>query len=336
MDAPRLTFFCELDAPSLERFFANSRIIPDLQNLHAAVSLGIIDLTVQRADVIRRLTEANIPVTAWLLLPKDQGYWFNLDNAPAAVERYRNFRDWAAGENLSFACVGLDIEPDLGEMMSFTQKPAETAIKIFRKTLNSRRLRDAHETYQALIAEIHRDGFIVETYQFPVIVDERHIGSTLIQRLLGVLDLHADREVLMLYSSFMGRFGTGILTNYAFSAGGIGIGSTGGGVEIEGALPLAHLTGETLIRDMRLVLDQRKPLYIFSLEGCVQQGILDALKQFDWNQPGLTAPASLSTVNWYRRLFQGFLWISKNAVWLAITGMLLFLLSHKSKKKSRA
>ncbi|MEN6410824.1 MAG: hypothetical protein ABFD44_14070, partial [Anaerolineaceae bacterium] len=270
MDTPKLTFFCELDAPSLEHFFADPQIILDLQSMHAAVSLGIIDLTVQRAAVVRRLTEANIPVTAWLLLPKDQGYWFNLDNAPAAVERYRCFCEWMVKENLSFAGVGLDIEPDLGEMMRFTQKPAETALNILRETLNARRLRNAREIYQSLIAEIHRDGFAVETYQFPVIVDERIIGSTLVQRLLGVLDLHADREVLMLYSSFMGRFGTGILASYASNAGGIGIGSTGGGVEIEGALPLDHLTGETLSRDLRLVLDQRKPIYIFSLEGCAQ------------------------------------------------------------------
>lgn len=336
MNPPKLTFFCEMDTPELQEFFADPSIITDLQVLNASVSLGIIDLTHERAVVVRRLLDASIPVTAWLLLPKDLGYWFNLDNAHAAIDRYRKFRVWALSENLTFSCVGLDIEPDLGKMIRFTQDPWGSVKSLLLLTLNTQRLRLAREQYQGLVNEIHQDGYPVESYQFPLIVDERRIGSTLVQRLLGVLDLQTDREVLMLYSSFMGRVGTGILSSYAIHSGGIGIGSTGGGIEIKGALPISHLNRDTLQQDLRLVKDLGKPIYIFSLEGCVRQNILKDLKSFNWSQPALPAPPTLSTVNRYRTLFHGLLWVSRNVLWLAITTVLFTLLCKKSKTNPRA
>ncbi len=60
--------------------------------LKASVSLGIIDFSQERASVVSRLNQADIPVEAWLLLPKDQGYWFNLDNASQTITRYAGFK----------------------------------------------------------------------------------------------------------------------------------------------------------------------------------------------------------------------------------------------------
>lgn len=81
MALPRITFFCELDPHPLQDLF-DQRLVNDLLDLHASLSLGIIDLSPQRAQVVQRLNQAGVPVIAWLLLPKDEGYWFNLDNAP--------------------------------------------------------------------------------------------------------------------------------------------------------------------------------------------------------------------------------------------------------------
>jgi hypothetical protein len=70
-----------------------------------------------------------------------------------------------------------------------------------------------------LVAQIHADGLPVETYQFSSIVDERIAGSTLLQRLFGVVSAQSDREVLMLYSSFMRRLGPANLWLYGPDAG---------------------------------------------------------------------------------------------------------------------
>src|SRR5512133_1979337 len=110
---PDLTFACELEAKSLQTLFANPQVIDFLQASHSAVSLGILDLSDLRAEVVKQLNEAGIPVIAWLLLPKDQGYWFNLDNHPQAAARYEQFRAWSQAHTLQWARIGLDIEPDI-------------------------------------------------------------------------------------------------------------------------------------------------------------------------------------------------------------------------------
>jgi hypothetical protein len=62
--------------------------------------------------------------------------------------------------------------------------------------------------YRALVERIRADGWRVENYQFPMIADERRAGSTLLQR-LALVDVTTDREVWMLYSSFLPELGPG-------------------------------------------------------------------------------------------------------------------------------
>ena len=82
------------------------------------------------------------------------------------------------------------------------------------------RLRDharvarARAAHAALVDRIHADGWPVENYQFPFIADERRAHSTLLQRLMGLVDVRTDREVWMQYTSFVGPLGPGILWSY--------------------------------------------------------------------------------------------------------------------------
>ena len=84
MTLPRLTFFCELEPDPLQTLISESTITC-LVDLKAHLSLGILDLSDPRAEVVKRLNSAGVPVTAWLLLPEEQGYWFNLDNVAQAT-----------------------------------------------------------------------------------------------------------------------------------------------------------------------------------------------------------------------------------------------------------
>ena len=56
----------------------------------------LVDLSPERAEVVRRLNAAGVPVIAWQLLPEEQGYWYNMSNAPSAAARYSAFRAWTA------------------------------------------------------------------------------------------------------------------------------------------------------------------------------------------------------------------------------------------------
>lgn len=84
MKKPNLTLACELAPEPLKELFATQELIDDLKTMNASISLGILDFSPERVEVVHQLNKAGIPVTAWLLLPKELGYWFNRSYAPDA------------------------------------------------------------------------------------------------------------------------------------------------------------------------------------------------------------------------------------------------------------
>lgn len=286
MDRPRLTFFCELDSEALQALFADATVLDELRALGAGVSLGLLDFTPERAAVVRRLDEAGVPTVAWLLLPPEEGYWFNLDNAAQADARYTAFLAWTREHGLRWAGVGLDIEPDLRDLTRLFSGQAHRLLpSVPRRLLDGGRVRRAREAYLALVERIRADGYRVDSYQMPFIVDERAAGSTLLQRLTGVVELPVDREVLMLYTSAVRAHGAAFLWSYAPRASFIALGSTGGGVELPEAAALPLLSWDELSRDLRLARRWTNELHVFSLEGCVRQGFLPRLRTLDWDAP---------------------------------------------------
>jgi hypothetical protein len=323
MTFPHLTFFCELESEPLEQLLTQE-VLRELAALQAGISLGILDFSPARAEVVHRLNQAGIPVTAWLLLSKDQGYWFNLDNAPQATARYADFKAWTVENHLLWAGIGFDIEPDIRELELWTRDRRRLVSILLRRVFNFKRLRTARSAYTRLISEIHIDGYEVESYQFPVIADERLTGSTLLQRLAGVVDLPVDREVLMLYTSFLRPSGAGLLCSYGPEAQAIGLGSTGGGVDV-GILDARPLEWEELARDLRLAWYYKDQIYVFSLEGCVRQGFLPLLKSFQWDVPILMPDTVTQRVRAWRETLQTTLWVGAHILHLLVAAAGLFL-----------
>ena len=333
---PILTFFCELEAQPLEALFTNPQVIPDLKALNAGISLGLLDFSPERAGVVQSLNKANIPVTAWLLLPKDQGYWFNSTNAAQAARRYADFKAWTAEHDFKWAAIGLDIEPNINEAISLTQDRARLAPTMLKRLFDQQSLLRAEMAYASLAARIQTDGYLVESYQFPFIVDERKAGSTLLKRLAGLVDFHANREVLMLYSSFMRPFGDGLIWSYGRQADSIGIGITGGSVEIQAVKDIPPMTWAELTRDLRLAYHLKKPVHIFCLEGCVKEGYLTRLRTFDWEGPVTEPIESYQKVHAVRQLGQAGLWAAAHPL-VVMAGMCILgcglsrLFGHRKK-----
>jgi hypothetical protein len=310
MPAPRLTFFCELESNDLHTLFADGSVIKDLQSLNAAVSLGLLDLKPERAEIIRRLNQAGVPVTAWLLLEKEQGYYSCLENAPQTRVCFDDFNQWRAAEGLVFSAVGLDVEPNIQDIESFFANPRRVIQGMMRRVITFRKLPQAEAAYRALVNKIHADGFPVESYQFPIIADERKAGSYLLRRLTGIVNVPVDREVWMLYTRFSLTPGVGYLWNYASEAQAIAVGSTGGGLEVGEGHP-RPLDWDELSRDLRLAWYWTDNLYIFSLEGCVRQGFLKRLESFAWDVPIFFPEYQAEAFTRLRGALQSGLWLSR-------------------------
>ncbi|MGI5861580.1 MAG: hypothetical protein ACOX6T_05920 [Myxococcales bacterium] len=284
LSPPHLTFFCELEPEPLVKLFENPEVIDGLRALRAGVSLGLLDLSEARAGVVRRLGEAGIPVTAWLLLPCEQGYFQHVENLAESTERYEQLVEWTRRERLSWAGLGLDLELDRREIELFTAQPWRAAPVIARRAFDLERLRRGLDGYRALVARMRAEGWSVETYQFPAVADDRATGSALLQRSLGMMDLAVEREVWMLYSSLLPPRGPGWLCSYGPQAQAIAVGSTGGGID-----PLPKLGWEELRRDLLLARKWSDALYVFSLEGCVAQGMLPRIAALDWAEAATIA-----------------------------------------------
>ena len=328
MARPKLSFFCELEIEPLEGLF-NEAVIQRLVSLKATICLGILDLSQERAAVVRSLNRSGVPVVAWLLLPKDQGYWFNAGNAPQALDRYEQFCAWSAEQNLAWAGIGLDIEPDIRDMAALGKTRGRMILKLLPRLFYLRQMRRARRTYRALVALIHAGGYPVESYQLPLIADERRVGSTVLQRLAGVVDVSVDREIWMLYTSLMRPNGPGTLASYAPEAQAIGLGVTGGGVVEHGLANPAPLTWEEFARDLRLAWLWCDDLCIFSLEGCVEHDFLDRLQTFDWDLPILTPDSGKVRADALRGTIQSGLWLAQRLP-IILAGMGAGLVTLKS------
>jgi hypothetical protein len=81
--APQLNFACcDQGVNRMRSLFPHPSVIADLKELNAGLAVAILDFTPERAELVRTLNQAGIPVIAWLVLSKEQGFYFSAENAP--------------------------------------------------------------------------------------------------------------------------------------------------------------------------------------------------------------------------------------------------------------
>jgi len=301
MPTPHLTFFVELPSTELVTLFDRAGVVDFLVAHRCSIAMGLLDLSPERAAVARRLEGLGVPVTGWLLLDVAEGYWLNADNPERAVARYRETIAWAAREGLTLHRIGLDIEFPRADGALLAKEPRRGLLTLLRRRRPAAQVDAAERAYADLVREIRATGRSVETYHFPFMLDERAVGSTLLRRTLGLVDLPADYEVHMLYASYIGRLGA---RAYFADAPCIALGVTGGGVNAGTAEEVARLlTWPRLEEDLLAAAALTREVYVFSLEGCVEQGWLDRLRALDWSRAALPlTPAEGRRMRRQRRL----------------------------------
>ena len=278
---PRLSFFCELPEKEFIKLFDDSSLIKEMAEMNLSIRIGLHDFGTGRTDVIQRLNKAGIPVYAWMLLPEWDGYWFNMHNGEKALKRYEDFQKWTKENQLKWAGIGLDIEPDMNDAKLALTHPWKFAWKTYKRLYDNKSLDTARSIYQKLIAEMKADGYLVESYIIPFLFEARAKKATSLEKLLGIVDIETDIEIPMLYTSGLGN--PGIISLYSKENMPVALGSTGGGVKIEG-FELAALSWEELERDLIIASGLTDEVVIFCLETSVQKGFLSKIKNIDFNQ----------------------------------------------------
>jgi hypothetical protein len=330
---PQLAFACELSVEPLRSLFSDPAVVADLQSLKAGVSLALVDLSPQRAEVVRRLNAAGIPVTAWLALPADQGYYFNAGNAPQAAARFAKFEKWTAAFGLRWAAVGLDIEPGVQEFAALQQGHRwKFAATLVRRYFDTGSVTRARQAYAELIRQIQARGYPVQTYQLLFMADERRVHTTLLERLFGLVDVRSDDEVLMLYSSFKHESGGALIWKYGPDAQTIVVGVTAGDPQPDPKF--RPLNWEELSRDLVIASHFTREVGVYSLEGCVRQGFLGRLVKFDWSQTVSISADSMARVARFRLIVQAVLWTVSRLPYLiaALVAVIWFLWRRRRRR----
>jgi hypothetical protein len=214
---------------------------------------------------------------------------------------------WTDEQRLVWDAVGLDIEPDIRLFQQVAGNPWGLVPMLLPRIYRRDRPRRAAVAYAGLVARIRADGWQVENYQFPLIADERRVGSDMLQRLAGLVEVTTDREVWMLYSSFLRSVGPGMIWSYGPQADAIAVGSTGGGPDIPGQPQVPSLGWDELERDLLLAARFCNDLHIHSLEGCVEHGFFERISTIDWDQQA-GPPAAARTAQGIRGLLTAALW----------------------------
>ena len=332
---PQLDFACcEQSVAQSQTFLADPAVIALLRALHSRLAVAIVDFSPQRTALIRHLNQAGIPVVAWILLPKDQGYYLNADTAPHAVARIAAFEQWTRDNHLEWSAVGLDIEPDFTLLAALKAHPGQLIATLLDRCFDTARMNRAGATYSTLIAQLQAHGYVVQTYQMPYLPAERRAHSTLPDRLLGTIDVRGNEEYLMLYTSAARPIGAAMIWSLGPHAQFIAIGSTDG-AGTPGP-PAGPLDWNEFSRDLIVAGHFSRRIGIYDLEGCIRQGFLPRLQSFNWSQSVELSSTSIRRAQRISILLPTVLFVLSYSPWflLALVVLIAFLLWRRHNRKA--
>lgn len=291
---PQLSFFNEQHAEDLEKLFSDTTLIPNLKKLNAQIRMAMLDLSPERAKVLKRLNEAGIPVVAWLLLPKEKGYWFHGGNSQQAFERYDEIKEWAKKNGVQFSGIGIDLEIDINDLDLFKSNKWNLLGKVVYRLYDKSSFLEGQEEYKKLIEKIRKDGYTVESYYIPYVKHEVAKGRTSLQQASKIMDIETDKDIPMIYTSFMGEpYGSLKVLALDEKLEYLALGSAGGGFDPS----LPSMTWEELAYDLRLASQVAKEIHIFCLEATVEKGYFPRLIDFDYSVPVEIYPEQVEIVH---------------------------------------
>jgi len=269
-----LNFFCTLEAKALAKLFEDRFVLDDLESLGAGVSLAVLDFSSERARAVQLLNKLGIPVIAWLMLSQEHHYWFTLSNSGLALEHYQQFKQWSQHKKLNWVGIGLCIKEEScwgNSLKTEEQKSTE--------------LSQAKQNYLQLGIQVHDDSYRLELYHPAAVVAAQHARPKLLRKAEGQLELVADRQVDLLFTSLHRGQNQAALWRALADSQAIGIGLTGGSVLFTDIDQTDPLTWNEFSQDLRIGVQSGKPVYVFNLEGCARLGYLDRLITLDLAAP---------------------------------------------------
>jgi hypothetical protein len=215
--------------------------------------------------------------------------------------------------------VGLDIEPNFSGLAALKNHRWRVLTTLLRNSLDGKRIERAQEAYSALIRQIQSQGYPVETYTLPYGPVERNLHTTLIDRMLGTVDVRGNENDVMIYTSYARPAGSAIILDLGPYAQGIVVGIT------DGLSPAGSgygpLDWDEFSSDFLVASHFTHHIGVYNLEGCVRQGYLPRLETMDWGGSVTIPAASISRVKRRVTALRIALWLGSNLLYIAIVSI---------------
>jgi hypothetical protein len=182
------------------------------------------------ASLLAACRSRNIAVRAWIVLPKDQGYWpgeTNLDAFGAAVD---SFLAWVHDDALAVSWFTFDLEPD----WTYTQSMAKTMndatnphriddfIALIKPHVDQTKFAASQAKLSAIVDRVHAAGLRAHAVTYPMVVDGMKLGNTYLEDGfdIPVSNIAWDEVSLMVYRSTWQSFSATPLSSQLFSSYG--------------------------------------------------------------------------------------------------------------------
>jgi len=333
---PQIFFACcDQGMADMESWVGNPEVISQLQGLHAGLAVEISDFSAERAKAVCQLNEAGIPLTAWLVMSRQEGHYLNGFNAPQAEERFEEFAKWTRENGLKWGAVGLDIEPNFDQLKAASQHKGRFLWLLTKRFFDYGEVERGREAYAALIKRIQAAGYPVQTYQMPFLAEERAVHSTLIERLFGIVDVRGNEEVLMAYSSFNHAAGGGVPLMYGPQTQTLAVGITSD----DKAAGLTGLSWDEFSRDLIVGAHFSRVVGVYSLEGCIRYGYLPRMIALDWGQTVTIPAGQVAAAQKFDKHARHAIWICSRLPYVVIALLVLAIpfawwLSRREKRRN--
>jgi len=331
---PDLVFFCELDTPVLRQIVDDGSTLPLLSKLNATICLAVQDMSRERAEIVKDLNMAGIPVSAWINQDRSIDYRSMIEAAEATNRKFEAFKFWTIQQGLTWRAVGLDLPPDRRVVDKANRNPWFRFTAGVRNMAAFSKYNKASRYYKSLANQIRAEGFLLEAYHVPILLDERILKTNLAKRFYGLFDFRADREIVLLYNECVQSNLTGYIWSYGKDSRYIGFG--GLPTDETSIRSSNHLEWNILAQELQLAFQWANAIYIFSLEDCLQRSILPNLVGFGWDKMTFDPSQQGRLLDHRRSSIQLGLWLASMIPYfmgLGVVFILLYSLYFNQKKR---
>lgn len=138
--------------------------------------------TEELESLLTAAARKGVPVNAWLLLPEEDGYWFNEENLKEAREQVLGFLDWIEDRGIPLDWIMFDMEMSIDKVRAMEGGGlVDTVIPLLKENVDPAAYQQSTRDYSEFVLELQERGYRVTAAAYPFVLDDLKDGDHEIQ-----------------------------------------------------------------------------------------------------------------------------------------------------------